>query len=149
TAVPLPGRAPSRPKGPTAQERARSLSKVNRALDALKQRLDGAKDGSPQGDSEVAVVGDSYETQVSQCLQRNYVIEGYDARRAAGLHATVLIKIQADGTFFFHQIMQSSGVVAFDQGVNRAVVRCGRVAAPPAERVQALRRLGLEIDFRP
>lgn len=148
-AIPMPIAAPAKPLPPSAQARIRSLGKVNRALDRLRARLDGQHDGAAEGDADVAVLGHAYTTLIQRCWQQNYVIEGYDAKRVAGLEAVVLVRINADGSLASHQIIKSPGVVAFDQAVNRAITRCSKMSPPPAELARALHRDGIEINFKP
>lgn len=140
---------PLQPKAPTAQERAASLSRVNKSLERLRRKVDGQATGAANGETDIAQEGDRWGTEVRTCVQKNYTIEGTDPSRTAGRAAVVIVRVEANGRIFDYTIKESSGLAAFDAAVGRAVRRCGQVSAPPAPIRARVRREGVEINFRP
>ena len=144
-----PGEAPGA-AAPNAQlERARSRAEARSALARLKREAAGATDGDVAGDTDLAAEGDRYGAQVKRCLEDNYVIEGVDKTRLAGLKALVVVRIQADGRIVGHRLAQSPGVASFEQAIERAVRRCARVPPPPVALQRELQYEGIGIEFEP
>ena len=151
-AKPTPAVAPAAKPPATAQERARALTKVDSALDKLRRKVDGDKDGAVDGDvsdATLALIGNRYATIVQKCLKNNYVIEGSDLRQVQHLSAVIALRIAADGRIVDFKVVQSPGVPAFEQAIARAVRRCGKVEPPPAEYRSTVGKEGLEITFVP
>ena len=151
-AVPKAVAAPVRPQpvNPvSARDRAQQLNRVSSALDRLRQKVDGAADGSAADDAAVAVAGDRYLTELHGCIKRYYVIEGIDLTKVAHLSVKVLVRVAADGTIINHVLETSSGQPVFDQAVARAVRGCGHVSPPPTVIRQQVRHDGVEVVFTP
>ena len=148
-AVPTAPAKPSPDAKAQAQARAQSRSQAESALARLKREAAGAVDGDVAGESDLAEEGDRYLAEVQRCLHAHYEILGLDSSQTQGLHALVVVRIQADGRIFDHRIAQSSGLSAFDQAVSRAVLGCGRVSPPPAHLQRDARKEGIGIDFTP
>lgn len=151
--TPVPKNAPPAPSpvhdaGPSAQERVESMSRTSKALDRLKQKVDGQADGSVNGDADEAQLGNAYATEVQKCIQRNFVIEGTSPDAVANRKALVLVRIEVDGRFIDNKILEGSGMAAFDEAVRRAVMRCGQVSAPPVPLRSTLRHDGIEVVFQ-
>ena len=145
--LPVPKAAEKRPV--SARDRINAMSRVSKALDHLKQKVEGTSDGSVEGEvseAALAMIGNRYGTEVEHCLRRNYAFEGIDPAKVAGLKAVIIVLIQADGKITGHRIEQSSGSSIVDQAVERAVVRCGKVSPPPPE-IRDLVRAGIEVEF--
>jgi TonB family protein len=158
-AIPVPTLTPAAPvpKKPvaprkatvSARDRIRAMGRMSHALERLKTAVDGQQDGSEQGDSDTAVLGNAYTTEVSRCLQAHYVIEGYNADKVSGLQAQVILHIDSEGRIIRYKLEKSSGLMAFDQAVGRAVSRCGKISPPPAALRNQVRKDGIEILFKP
>lgn len=134
----------------SARERVSEMSRRNKALERLKEKVQGAKDGAVDGEvseAALAIIGNQYGTEVRRCLRANYTVHGVDEAKVAGLKAVVLIRIQADGKIISHKIEESSGNAAVDQAVERAVQRCGQVPPPPPEIRDTVRDDGFDFVF--
>lgn len=148
---PPPQTKPTPPKdaAPSAKDRLSQLSKVQNALDRLKteEEPEGREDGSQYGTVAKALAGATYFSEVQACMRAHYSIEGMSQAQVAGKKATVLVRIEKNGTIRDVELGKGSGDARFDQNVMRAAKRCDRVAPPPAEYAAQLRSDGLEVNF--
>ena len=162
----IPIKKPDAPKQPKAKkeppkenalDRARKMSNVSSALDRLRsakgeKEAEGDPEGSKKGtvsDLSLAILGNKYMTEISDCLQSVWNVEGLSESQTAGLSAKIGIWVSSRGKFVRHQIEGSSGVAAFDRAVEKAVQKCGGVSAPPRDIRNVVSRDGIEIVFRP
>lgn len=150
---------PTKPK-PTqesALNRARKMSNVSSALDRLRSaKGEEEPEGDPQGsnrgtvsDLSLAILGNKYMTEIYDCLQSVWNVEGLYESQTAGLSAKIGIWVSSRGKFVRHQIEGSSGVASFDRAVEKAVQKCGGVSPPPKAIRKMVTRDGVEIEFRP
>lgn len=145
------------PSTESALDRARKASSVSSALDRLRSAKgedepEGDPEGSNQGkvsDLSKAILGNKYMTEINNCLQSVWNVEGLSESQTAGLSANVGIWVSSRGKFVRHQIERSSGVPAFDRAVEKAVQKCGGVSPPPNAIRKLVSRDGVEIEFRP
>lgn len=141
----------------SALNRARKMHNVSSALDRLRSKQgedepDGDPEGSNKGtvsDLSLAILGNKYMTEINNCLQSVWNVEGLSASQTAGLSANVGIWVSNRGKFVRHQIERSSGVATFDRAIEKAIQKCGGVSAPPRAIRKMVTRDGLEIEFRP
>ncbi|MBT6488382.1 MAG: TonB family protein [Deltaproteobacteria bacterium] len=162
----IPIKKPDAPKQPKAKkeppkenalDRARKMNNVSSALDRLRsakgeEEAEGDPKGSQKGtvsDLSLAILGNKYMTEISDCLQSVWNVEGLSESQTAGLSAKIGIWVSSRGKFVRHQIEGSSGVAAFDRAVEKAVQKCGGVSAPPSAIRKVVGRDGIEIVFRP
>lgn len=145
------------PPKENALNRARKMSHVSSALDRLRsakgeKEAEGDPAGSQKGtvsDLSLAILGNKYMTEISDCLQSVWNVEGLSESQTAGLSAKIGIWVSSRGKFVRHQIEGSSGMAAFDRAVEKAVQKCGGVSAPPRAIRKVVSRDGIEIVFRP
>lgn len=141
--------APGAPDPAASQQRARTRAEARSALARLKREAAGAAEGDVAGDTDAAAEGERYLALVKRCLEDNYVIEGIDKTRLAGLKALVVVRIQGDGRIVGYRLAQSPGVATFEQAIGRAVTACGRVPPPPMALQKVLLVEGLGVYFDP
>ncbi len=145
------------PPTESALDRARKASTVSSALDRLRSaKGEDEPEGDPEGskagqvsDLNMAILGNKYMTEINNCLQSVWNVEGLSESQTAGLSANVGIWVSSRGKFVRHQIERSSGVRAFDRAVEKAVQKCGGVSPPPKAIRKMVSRDGVEIEFRP
>ena len=145
------------PSTESALDRARKASTVSSALDRLRSaKGEDEPEGDPEGsnrgtvsDLNMAILGNKYMTEINNCLQSVWNVEGLSESQTAGLSANVGIWVSSRGKFVRHQIERSSGVAAFDRAVEKAVQKCGGVSPPPNAIRKMVSRDGVEIEFRP
>jgi TonB family protein len=139
---------------PSPLQRAKSMTRMNDALNRLRREGvkndDGALDGSERaGASQVgiAIQGNKYATQIHRCLKRNYNFQGVSQRNVSGRQATLLLRVDSSGKLFGERIVTPSGLEAFDRAVLRSVKRCGKVSRPPDVLRKLLADEGIEIIY--
>jgi len=136
----------------SAKNRVKQMSRVNSALDRLKQQTqEGHKEGVVDGEArhlKDALIGNKYHTEIHRCMHNNYNLEGISLQRVKGKVVVVKIYVALDGTITRTKVVESSGIHAFDQSVERSVHRCGKVSPPPKE-MRAQVQEGVEIEFQP
>jgi TonB family protein len=148
--VPVPQKTPI----PSAQDRIKNINQVSKALERVQKNSQayGSPDGSADGttsDASLAMLGHKYGAEVHRCIQKHYALMGLNPTQVQGKTATVLIKIRRDGSLGTSQLLESSGLPAFDSAVQRAVRLCGKVSPPPEELRETVLQDGLEIVFQP
>lgn len=141
--------APPAATRPTAQARARALSRVNSAVAKLKRAAVGEADGAVDGETDLAQQGDQFASEINRCIHEHYVIRGVDAARTKGKSAEVKLWINRDGKITGHRIVHGTGLSAMDQAIGEAIKGCARVSAPPAALRDEIRTLGVAMTFTP
>jgi TonB family protein len=135
---------------PSAKDRLSQMSKVQNALDRLKQpeeEPEGEETGSQYGTVAKALAGNRFASEVYACIKANYTLEGITEAQAAALSADVLVRVDGKGKFIESDIERPSGNARFDQNVLRAARRCGQVSPPPPELAKQVRDDGILVKY--
>ena len=163
---PLPGAAKPTPvpasdkssnvKSATGKDPSAEKHSLSDALSRLKKSSGDEPEGMADGvaDGEVttmaqALAGNRYLTEIYKCVKANWAIEGISPDKIKGKSATVVIRVQSDGTFYDIKPEQGSGLAAFDRAVEKAIKRCGKVSPPPREILDRVKGDGIEFEFKP
>ncbi|HSI05875.1 MAG: TonB family protein [Myxococcota bacterium] len=150
---PPPQTKPTPPKDatPSAKDRLSQLSKVQNALDRLKNQdePEGREDGSQYGTTNKALAGNKLASEVYACMKAHWDLLGMSPAQAAGRSAKIAISVQKDGRLSDLEITKSSGDQRFDSAVKNAAQKCGRVSPPDAEIAEQARKDGFEVTFTP
>jgi TonB family protein len=150
---PPPQQKPTPPKdaAPSAKDRLSQLSKVQNALDRLKNQdePEGREDGSQYGTAAKALAGNKLASEVYACMKANWNLLGMSPAQAAGKSAKLAVNVQKDGRLSDLDITKSSGDPRFDSAVKTAAQKCGKVAPPEPEIAEQARKDGFELTFTP
>jgi TonB family protein len=150
---PPPQTKPQPPKDatPSAKDRLSQMSKVQNALDRLKnqEEPEGREDGSQYGTVSKALAGNKAASEVHACMKAHWTIPGMSAAQVAGKSAKIAVSLQKDGRITDIEITKSSGDQRFDSAVKNAAQSCGKVSPPEPEVAEQLRRDGIELTFIP
>lgn len=150
---PPPQTKPTPPKDatPSAKDRLSQMSKVQNALDRLKnqEEPEGREDGSQYGTTNKALAGNKLASEVYACMKANWTLPGMSAAQVAGKSAKLAVNVQKDGRLSDLEITKSSGDARFDAAVKNAAQKCGKVSPPEAEIADQVRKDGIELTFTP
>lgn len=150
---PAPAVKPTPPKDatPSAKDRLSQMSKVQNALDRLKnqEEPEGREDGSQYGTTNKALAGNKLASEVYACMKAHWDLPGMSAAQAAGKSAKLAVNVQKDGRLTDLEVTKSSGDQRFDAAVKNAAQKCGRVSPPDAEIAEQARKDGFELTFTP
>ncbi len=132
--------------------------RVLSALERLKQNniVEDDSEGDPDGvvegtetDLSQAIVGNRFATEIYRCLKSKYELAGLKPSQVAGKSVSVVLWIAADGSFKDHRIEEGSGLERFDDAVEQAILRCGKVEPPPKSIQRMVLEDGIEVQFQP
>lgn len=150
---PAPHEKPQPPKdaAPSAKERLSQLSKVQNALDRLKneEEPEGKADGSQYGTVARALEGNKVASEVAACMHAHWTIPGVSMAQVAGKSADIAVTVDRNGAIGNFEILRSSGDPRFDSAVRGAATSCGKVSPPAAEIADQMRKDGIQITFTP
>jgi colicin import membrane protein/protein TonB len=142
-----PKAPPATSRGPVSGSGA-SLSSV---LSKVRRQVDDARwgdpSGDPAGDASEGSAGDTYLALVQRSLQTNYQLPStLSQRELLYLKGTVVLYIEPDGTVRRSQFVQRSGNTAFDEALERTILRT-RLPPPPDALRELYRSTGLQVIF--
>ncbi len=142
---------PQKDATPSAKDRLSQLSKVQNALDRLKnqEEPEGREDGSQYGTTNKALAGNKLASEIYACLKANWNLPGISAAQAAGKSTKLAVSVQKDGRLTDLEITKSSGDQRFDSAVRAATQKCGKVSPPDPDIAESVRKDGIEIVFTP
>jgi TonB family protein len=136
-------RTPSESKDDTRKQLFGAFNKMSKTA-----QVEGAPDGSPDGDSAVQE-GERYWAELRAQVHRYYdVSQTIPESERMHLRAEVAIKIGSSGQLLKVELAKPSGNSLFDQAVVAAVKKASPFAPPPDTLRANLQSSGVALDFR-
>lgn len=157
TAIPIPTKdAKVEPKKNTSKETSKRDAKKDlfaafnkTAKPGKAEDLEGAADGDVNGDS-AKQEGERYYGLLTSVVKRNFNVSNSIAEsERRQLHATIKVRIAANGQLIDVTLVGSSGNELFDGAVIEAVKGAAPYTPPPEHLREALAKSGVSFDFKP